>query len=325
MRSPVNRSEIVRGRILAIRAVLGEPCAVPTYAVGDVQGCLTSLSRLLDSIGLDPSVDRLLFCGDLVNRGPDSLGVLRLVRDIEGALVSVLGNHDLHLLARAEGLRPAGKQDTMDDVLSAPDREELLDWLASRPFSHLEEIEVDVGAWISNRRRPGAARQASSAMAPRKRRFFLVHAGLLPEWSIEEAMSLATEATMALRADRRAFLETIYAKPPPRRWKSDLSRADRLRAIVAALVRIRMLDEKGEMDDDFTGPPPEGPPGHRPWFDARPRQNAGGTVVLCGHWAALGLVIRDDFIGLDTGCVWGKELTAVRLEDLRVFQVPAGE
>ncbi len=260
--------------------------------------------RLLDRIGFDMKRDRLWLCGDLVNRGPDSLGVLRWARDTSDSLVAVLGNHDLHLLARAEGIRAAGKLDTMDDVLEAPDRGELLDWLAGRPLAHTEEI-------------PSAAKDQTF------RRWLLVHAGLWPQWSPDDAVVLAREATNAMRADRRSFLRAIYESPPAPCWSEGLTGSERLRAIVAALVRLRTLDEKGELDDDFTGPPTEAPPGHRPWFEARARDKLDNATVLCGHWAALGLVVRDDIVALDTGCVWGGKLTALRLEDLRVFQVTA--
>jgi bis(5'-nucleosyl)-tetraphosphatase (symmetrical) len=266
---------------------------VATYAIGDVQGCHDALERLLRRIDFDPARDRIWLCGDLVNRGPDSAGVLRLAMALGEAVVAVLGNHDLHLLARAEGLRAPGKRDTVEDVLAAPDRDALLDYVAARPFLHRE------GGYL------------------------MVHAGLLPEWTAEDAEALAGEATAALRADRRAFLETIYGHRAPRRFSEGLDADDRLRCIVAALTRLRTVEEGGAMDLAFAGPPDAAPPSRRPWFDLRSARAPAGVTVLCGHWSALGLLVRDDVIALDTGCVWGGSLTALRLEDRAVFQVPA--
>ncbi len=265
-----------------------------TYAIGDIQGCFEPLCRLLEVISFDPAKDRLLLCGDLVNRGPDSLKVLRWAKRNQESLVSVLGNHDLHLLARGAGVRPPRKDDTMDDVLSAPDKESLLEWVASRPFIHMEG------------------------------HFLMVHAGLLPEWSLSEALSLANEATEALRTDRRRFLEIVYGAPPPTRWSRTLPALDRLRCIITALTRLRALTSDGAMDLDFTGPPRQAPTGRIPWFDV-PSERSNDATVICGHWAALGLYLRPDVMALDTGCVWGGALTAVRLEDRQVFQAAARE
>jgi len=259
-----------------------------TYAVGDIQGCHAELERLLEAIAFDPARDRLWLAGDLVNRGPDSLAVLRRARGLGDRVVAVLGNHDLHLLAVASGAARARRRDTLDGILAAPDREELLDWLRHRPLMHHECGYV------------------------------MVHAGLLPGWSVERARELAGEVERELRRAPRRLFESMYGNEPPR-WREDLRGADRLRVIVNAMTRMRMLGPAGEMELGYSGPP-AGAPRLTSWFDAPGRASA-GTPVVCGHWAALGLVLRPDLVALDSGCVWGGKLTAVRLEDRAVFQV----
>lgn len=260
-----------------------------TYAIGDLQGCFEPLARVLDAVGFDASTDRAWFVGDLVNRGPDSLECLRFVRSLGGAAVAVLGNHDLHLLCVAEGIQPLRPRDTLDEVLAAPDRDELIAWLRRRPLFHAEAG------------------------------FALVHAGLLPQWSVKRAAELAREVEAALQADDyRAFLERMYGDKPDA-WDEDLRGIDRLRVIVNAMTRMRVCDERGAMALKFKGEPDEAHEGLTPWFDMPGRRSV-DHVMVCGHWSALGLEIRPDLLSLDSGCVWGRCLTAVRLEDRRVFQ-----
>lgn len=262
------------------------------YAIGDVQGCFITLERLLRRIDYDPGRDRLWLVGDLVNRGPSSLEVLRWAKSMGRSVIVVLGNHDLHLIARAEGLREPRKRDTFDDVLEAPDRDALLEWLIGRPLLHREGD------------------------------FVLVHAGLLPQWSLEEAEALAWEAQEALRSRRRyPLLESFEESGTSPRWGEDLKEPQRLRLVVDAFTRMRTLTSSGELCLDFDGPPRQAPEGCQPWFELcsfPPR-----ATVLFGHWAALGLHLGRNAIGLDTGCAWGGSLTALRLEDRQVFQEPS--
>jgi bis(5'-nucleosyl)-tetraphosphatase (symmetrical) len=263
-----------------------------TYVIGDVQGCFTTLERLLRRIDFDAGRDRLWLVGDLVNRGPSSLEVLRWARSIGDRVTAVLGNHDLHLIACAEGVREPKRRDTFDDVLRAPDREALLEWLIGRPFLHREGD------------------------------FVLVHAGLLPGWSLEEAEALAWEAQEALRSRRRyQLLEAFEDDEASLRWDSELPDGVRLRLVVDAFTKIRTLRLAGELCIDFAGPPGQAPEGCRPWFELC--SFPPGATVLFGHWAALGLHLGKNAIGLDTGCAWGRSLTALRLEDRRVFQEPS--
>lgn len=245
-------------------------------------------------MAFDAAHDRAWFVGDLVNRGPDSLGCLRYVKALGDAAVTVLGNHDLHLLARAEGATHARKRDTLDDVLEAPDRDELCEWLRGRPLMHVEGIHA------------------------------VVHAGLVPDWTVAAACKLSLEVEARLRgarAQRVEFLRAMYGDEPAR-WDDRLQGADRLRVIVNAMTRLRVLDDSGAMALSFKGEPGEA---HgealMPWFD-HPRRASAGHVVVCGHWSALGLKMRADLLSIDSGCVWGRSLTAVRLEDRRVFSVP---
>jgi bis(5'-nucleosyl)-tetraphosphatase (symmetrical) len=258
---------------------------MPTYAIGDVQGCFDELQRLLRDLGLRRD-DRLWFVGDLVNRGPKSLDVLRWVKDLKDRAVVVPGNHDLHLVSQFEGFERARSDDTFADVLSAPDARELVDWLRTRPMMHVE------GGYA------------------------MVHAGLLPQWSIPKASSLANEVQAALAGrDYREFLRNMYGSQPDR-WSESLSWWDRLRVIVNAMTRLRFCTPEGRMD--FRAKGKAAPPGHVPWFDLRADQQ----TIVCGHWSALGLKTRDKLAALDSGCVWGGKLTAMRLEDRALFQVP---
>jgi bis(5'-nucleosyl)-tetraphosphatase (symmetrical) len=261
------------------------------YAIGDLQGCYEPLERLLAAIAFDPARDRLWFAGDLVNRGPDSLRCLRVVRSLGEAAVTVLGNHDLHLLCVAEGVEKARPRDTLGEVLQAPDREELLAWLRERPLLHVEENRV------------------------------LVHAGLLGEWTIAQARSLAAEVEATLRGpSRRQLLERMYGDRPDR-WSDTLAGTERLRVTINAMTRLRMVDDRGAMALGFKGEPSDAPSRLVPWFKVPGRASRDHTVVF-GHWSALGLYQDDGVIGLDSGCVWGRALTAVRMEDRAVFSVP---
>ena len=257
-----------------------------TYAIGDVQGCYEELQALLARLAFDPAQDRLWFVGDLVNRGPDSLAVLRFVRGLGQAAVVVLGNHDLHLLCVAEGYADKRGDDTLDELLAAPDAPQLLEWLRGRPLMHVEH------------------------------QYAMVHAGLLPTWSIDKAQALAREVEQALRApDHRQFLSKMYGSTPTA-WRDDLAGWDRLRVIVNAMTRLRFCNTAGEMELRAKGA--KAPPGYRPWFEMRaPRE----LPIICGHWSALGLKLADRLAALDSGCVWGGSLTALRLEDRNLFQV----
>lgn len=259
------------------------------YAIGDVQGCYHSLQRLLEKLKFDPADDTLWLVGDLVNRGPDSLGVLRFVKNLGERAITVLGNHDLHLLAFASGAEATKQRDTLQQVMTAPDRDELLEWLRFRPLAYYNEG------------------------------FLLVHAGILPEWDAPTVLSLAAEVETELRAPGyRTFLAGLYGNEPAT-WSASLSGIDRLRTIVNALTRMRFLRPDGSMDFSYKGNPDEAPRELTPWFDL-PRAS-GSTAIVFGHWSALGLVLRPDAIALDSGCVWGRQLSAVRLEDRALFQV----
>lgn len=261
------------------------------YVIGDVQGCYEELMGLLGRCGFDAARDRVWLVGDLVNRGPASLQVLRWARALGDACVCVLGNHDLHLLAVAEGLARPGRGDTLDAVLQAPDREELLHWLRHRPLLWREED------WL------------------------MVHAGLWPGWTAEQAAALAQEVETCLRGPGwKDFLARMYGNEPDH-WDDALRGAERLRFIVNTMTRMRFIDADMRLDLAFKGEREDAPPGLRPWFDL---EHAHGDVkVLCGHWSALGLHITENVVALDSGCVWGGPLSAWRLEDGQLFQQPS--
>jgi bis(5'-nucleosyl)-tetraphosphatase (symmetrical) len=262
---------------------------MPTYAIGDIQGCFSELQELLVRTGFDASKDRLWLVGDLVNRGPRSLDVLRFVRALGDTAITVLGNHDLHLIALAHGHAKPRADDTLDEILAAPDREELLAWLRARPMLHAEGERV------------------------------LVHAGLLPQWTVDKAASLAREVEHALRgAEYEHFLAAMYGSWPDR-WHDSLLGYDRLRVIVNAMTRLRFCTPEGVMDFHAKGETDAAPTGYLPWFDVPARHSRNATVV-CGHWSALGLRVRPDLLALDSGCVWGGKLSAVRLDDGALFQ-----
>jgi bis(5'-nucleosyl)-tetraphosphatase (symmetrical) len=262
-----------------------------TYAISDVQGCYSALRALLAQIRFNPLGDRLWFVGDLVNRGPQSLEVLRYVRSLGDKATVVLGNHDLHLLAVAEGFARARAEDTLAEVLAASDVDGLLTWLRTRPLLAVE--------------------------AP----YILVHAGLLPQWDADTAVALAAEASTALRGPGwRAFLQSMYGGKPDQ-WSDSLAGSDRFRVIINAMTRLRFCTASGVMDFAAKGEATEAPPGFLPWFDAPGRRSATHTIIF-GHWSALGLHCAENLLGIDTGCVWGGRLTAVRLEDRALYHVP---
>jgi bis(5'-nucleosyl)-tetraphosphatase (symmetrical) len=265
-----------------------------TYAVGDVQGCYATLMKLLDRIRFDPGADRLWLVGDLVNRGPRSLQVLRWARELGRKLTVVLGNHDLHLLARAAGAVPAKRRDTLDEVLSAADCDPLIDWLKRRPLVHRE------GSYL------------------------MVHAGLLPEWTPAKARSLGREVQRALAGRGLKRLFASLGSTPPREWRDNLKGARRLRVLIDAFTRLRTCRSDGRMCLDFSGPPEAAPPGCLPWFAHPGRRSARATVIF-GHWAALGFQRAPGILALDSACVWGGALSAVRLEDGQLFQEPLAD
>jgi bis(5'-nucleosyl)-tetraphosphatase (symmetrical) len=266
---------------------MGDNRSMATYAIGDVQGCFDELEALLARIGFDAQRDRLWFVGDLVNRGPKSLAVLRFVKALGDRAVSVLGNHDLHLITQFEGYERKRKDDTFGDVLGAPDAKELIDWLRMRPMLHLE------AGWT------------------------MVHAGLLPQWDAPKARALAREVEQALRGPAyRDFLASMYGSKPER-WDDALTGWDRLRVIVNAMTRMRFCTADGTMEFHSNGV--DAPPGYLPWYQAR----RGDEPVVFGHWSARGLTLDARHAGLDTGCVWGGALSALRLEDRWLVQVPS--
>jgi bis(5'-nucleosyl)-tetraphosphatase (symmetrical) len=265
---------------------------MPTYAIGDVQGCFDELLDLLEVFRFDRAKDRLWFVGDLVNRGPASLATLRFVRDLGERALVVLGNHDLHLLALAEGCATGRKDDTLEEILAAPDRDDLLDWLRRRPLMHVAGAHT------------------------------LVHAGLLPQWDVSKAKSLAEEVETELRLRHREFLARLYGSRPDR-WAEDLRGIDRLRVIVNAMTRLRFCTAQGVMEFETKGEVTQAPSGYLPWFDVPGRKSA-DAIVICGHWSALGLRLAPNLLALDSGCVWRGQLSAVRLEDRRLYQVPCG-
>ena len=262
------------------------------YLVGDLQGCCDPLERLLQTLDFSPSRDHLYLLGDLVNRGPDSLGVLRRLRGLEGSATCLLGNHDLHLLAVAHGVRKPHRSDTLDANLHAPDRDDWLGWLRR------QRLAVHEQGWL------------------------MVHAGVLPQWDAARTVALAAEVESMLRSpDVGDFLTQMYGNEPAR-WDDRLSGIARWRCVVNALTRLRFCSADGEMEfatKEGVGGAPEG---FMPWFEVPSRQTR-GTPVAFGHWSTLGLIDRADLLALDTGCVWGGKLSAARIDGDRreVIQV----
>ncbi|MDP3636300.1 MAG: symmetrical bis(5'-nucleosyl)-tetraphosphatase [Azonexus sp.] len=262
-----------------------------TYAIGDIQGCYNSLCRLLEHCAFDPKLDRLWLVGDLVNRGPKSLETLRLIKSLGPAALTVLGNHDLYLMMVAEGgAKFRGKDDTLQPILDAPDCAELIDWLRQQPLCYTEN------------------------------EYCLVHAGLLPQWTAARARELSREVETVMQGPNyREFILNLWGSEPAG-WSDDLKGWPRLRVIVNAMTRMRFCTPQGIMEFKAKGKLNKTPAGHLPWFDAPDRCSA-DSVLVTGHWSALGLKITPNLLALDSGCLWGGHLTALRLEDRRVFQM----
>ncbi|UDG82446.1 symmetrical bis(5'-nucleosyl)-tetraphosphatase [Candidatus Vallotia cooleyia] len=250
--------------------------------IGDIQGCCNALNRLLEKLGSTVNT-ALWFAGDLVNRGPASLAVLRRIIELGERAVTVLGNHDFHLLAIAAGAHYPKHGDTLNDILAAPDAADLIYWLRHRPLMHYDGKRL------------------------------LVHAGILPQWNISIALKLAHEIEVQLRGnDWKEFLQSIWGNDPDT-WHNTLKGKSRSRVIVNAMTRMRFCDTRGRMEFSESGPPSTAPTGFMPWFDV-PNRLSSDTLVVFGHWAALGLVMHKNMIALDSGCVWGKKLSAVQLD-----------
>ncbi len=255
------------------------------YAIGDIQGCLDPLQALLEKLAFDPARDTVWFTGDLVNRGPKSLETLRFVKSLGASAVTVLGNHDLHLLAAACGVvEPRGK-DTIAPIIDAADSAELLDWLRRQPLAHHDEA----------------------------RKLLMVHAGIHPLWDESRTMAAAREVELELRGDRpEVFLNEMYGNKP-RRWRESLGGAERLRCITNILTRMRYLDSEHRLDLKFKGPPGQQPEGLVPWFESAGRCALESRIIF-GHWSSLGLIAEGPVVCLDSGCLWGRSLTALRFE-----------
>jgi bis(5'-nucleosyl)-tetraphosphatase (symmetrical) len=263
---------------------------VTRYAIGDVQGCNDELQALMARLRFSADRDQIHFVGDLVNRGPASLQVLRFVRSLGDNAVVVLGNHDLHLLAVAHGARRNKKTDTLDEVLGAPDRDELLEWLITRPLAHVDT------------RNDGHTD-------------LMVHAGVVPQWTVSTTVALAREVESALRDDPSSVFDHMYGDEPDR-WSDDLARKDKVRFTINVLTRLRVCTADGHVDLKWKGKPPAANSSYQPWFDAEHRASRDARVIF-GHWSALGFVQRNGVVGLDSGCVWGGSLTAFDLDSER--------
>lgn len=260
------------------------------YAIGDIQGCAERLDALLALIHAASPDAQLIFLGDLVNRGPDSLATLRKIRGLGTRARVVLGNHDLHLLAVSLGIRKPHPADTVMEILEAHDRDELLNWLRHQSLALYEQGHL------------------------------LVHAGVLPQWSTTQVLALAQEVETRLRSENWGdFLREMYGNEPTS-WNDNLEGAARMRCIVNGLTRLRYCTAVGEMEFITKESPGNPMPGYMPWFRVPNRQTADTTVIF-GHWSTLGLSLQDNIIGLDTGCVWGGKLTALRLSDRGLLQV----
>lgn len=262
------------------------------YAIGDIQGCHAEFCQLLELIGFSTSEDRLWLVGDLVNRGPASLEVLREVKGLGAAAVTVLGNHDLHLLTVAAGHREPHRSDTIAAILAAPDRDSLVEWLLQCPLVVREDEQL------------------------------MVHAGLLPGWTAATALMLSREVQAKLASDDAPrFLSVLYGDKP-HAWRDDLDGDDRLRAIVNVCTRLRFCTADGRMEFREKRGRAHAPEGFRPWF-AHPERRSARALVVCGHWSSLDLALAPNVLMLDSGCLWGGPLTGVRLPDRRLYQVPS--
>ncbi|MEI7465134.1 MAG: symmetrical bis(5'-nucleosyl)-tetraphosphatase [Burkholderiales bacterium] len=252
------------------------------YLIGDVQGCCGALQRMLDTLAFSPSRDHVVMLGDLVNRGPDSLGTLRLLRGLGDAATCLLGNHDLHFLAAAHGIRKTHRSDTLDGLLNAPDREAWVDWVRQR------RMALHDHGWL------------------------MVHAGVPPQWTLATTLRLAAEVEEQLRGpDLNAFLAVMYGNQPDR-WRDALQGADRLRFAINALTRTRFVAADGTLDFATKEGAGKAPPGLLPWFE-HPQRQTQGVPMAFGHWSTLGLIQRPDLLSLDTGCIWGGKLSAAHI------------
>jgi len=257
---------------------------VATYAIGDVQGCYDELLRLLDTLRFDPGSDQLWFAGDLVNRGPKSLDTLRFIKNLGDKAVAVLGNHDMHLLAASCTQKIAEKKDALSQVLEAPDRDELIDWLRFRPLFHHDQG------------------------------FCLLHAGLPPQWDFKKTTKMARLVEQTLRSpDYPVFLKQMYGNKP-NQWSSNLKGTARLRFIVNCFTRMRYCDAAGKLDFANSGPIGSQPKGLMPWFEV-PNRKSADMRIICGHWSTLGYYEGFNCYAIDTGCLWGGKLTAIKLGD----------
>jgi bis(5'-nucleosyl)-tetraphosphatase (symmetrical) len=267
------------------------------YLLGDLQGCCDPLNELLATVDFSPSRDHVYVLGDLVNRGPDSLGVLRRLRGLGASATCLLGNHDLHLLAVAHGVRQPHRSDTMAPILQAPDRDDWLHWLRQ------QHMAVHAHGWL------------------------MVHAGVLPQWDVATALVLSSEIEALLKSDDLAdFLPHMYGNEP-RQWRDDLQGSERLRCAINGFTRLRFCTPEGVMDFESKEGAGTHPEGCLPWFDV-PSRRTQGTPVAFGHWSTLGLINRDDLLSLDTGCVWGGQLTAARLHPSGkrdIIQIPCAQ
>ncbi|WP_347332062.1 symmetrical bis(5'-nucleosyl)-tetraphosphatase [Marinimicrobium locisalis] len=263
-----------------------------TYAIGDIQGCLEPLKRLLDQVNFDPAEDRLWIAGDLINRGPSSQATLSFLYPMRDRLSVVLGNHDLHLIAVARGHRPPNRKDTLEEILGHEEHPEWIEWLRHRPLLH-HDPELD---------------------------YVMTHAGIPPQWSLERAKAHAREVEAVLQSTQLDdFLSQMYGNEPSR-WKPKLYGVERLRLITNYFTRMRFCTADGELDLDNKGGAESHAPGFEPWF-AHPERKCRDQKIIFGHWAALeGKVDAPNVFALDTGCVWGGTLTALRLEDQRRFE-----
>ncbi|MFV8834629.1 symmetrical bis(5'-nucleosyl)-tetraphosphatase [Aquisalimonas sp.] len=270
------------------------------YCIGDIQGCNSELQRLLEQLQFDPQRDLIWFVGDIVNRGPESLDALRFVHSLGDSAVTILGNHDIHLLAAWRGHATLKPADTLQEVLDAPDADDLLHWLRRQPLM-VEDAKLG---------------------------YAMLHAGLYPRWTLTEAREYAREAETALAApesDFDAFMANLYGDRPDR-WSPELTGWDRLRFIVNAFTRMRYCDAEGRLLMDYKGAPETRPHGYVPWFEVPGRRPVGEPLtVVSGHWSTLGFEEGDGFVAIDTGCLWGGTLTAIRLDGTRertAYQCP---
>ena len=270
-----------------------------TYAIGDIQGCYDQLIQLLDKVNFDPAADKLWAVGDLINRGPKSLETLRFLKSLGNTFTTVLGNHDLHFVAMATGAQTHGKKDTLQDILDDPECLEYCHWLRQQPMINCEKLDTESG----------------------RQTFLMVHAGIAPGWSFKKARMYGAEVEAVLKSDKcNKFLNRMYGDEPDI-WHDGLTGMERLRVITNYLTRVRFCNEETQLNLAIKTGPKTAPVGFRPWFEYQ--QLTPDKVIIFGHWATLeGVTNWPNIHALDTGCVWGRELTALRLEDKQRYSVP---